>query len=585
MLDDGARPPAQDASWSSIALPDLWSDSRPSSEGSGWYRFSFEHLADGALGYAVYLPKVNMNAAVFVNGHWIGDGGSFEPPVSQNWNRPLYFPFPAELLEASGNVVHVRIYAYAHDWGGLHPLYVGPHTQLVERAEVQQAWQVTTSQVASVIVLLLAIAIGAMAVGREEPVYRYWAAGCLLYFVHSLSPHVRDIVVPYTFGRWLIHASFDVFALLLVLGIHRWADVDRPRLERAFVVIVGGGALVTLVLPSALFLTVANVLHLAPITLGAYGSWVMVGRFRQLGGPEAALTVIAGAVIITLGVHALLIYFGVLPQDEPRLLKLMAPVLMVAFGGVLVARYVRAANEAEALNEELVARVADKEAALLTQFERSRRLESEQVLAGERSRLMQEMHDGMGGRLVSLLAMVEGGAPSRELMSSTLVGALQEMRFIIDSLDPDIDDVGALLGVVRERVEPRLRSHGPRFVWRVIELPEDFKLGPEQSLDLLRIVEEALTNVLKHAGADVIELGTRVKGDRAGRELVIHIADDGGGFDVQSASGRGLENLRRRAERLGGRIDVTSGDEGTRVEVTLPCPYLSSSIRPSWTAS
>jgi len=88
---------------------------------------------------------------------------------------------------------------------------------------------------------------------------------------------------------------------------------------------------------------------------------------------------------------------------------------------------------------------------------------------------------------------------------------------------------------------------------------------------VLRIVQEALTNVVKHSGARVIAIATSQ--DREGVSVVVE--DDGAGFNVgdesaSSAAGRGLTNMRRRAELLGGRIEIASGASGTRLTLHLP---------------
>ncbi len=566
LLDNAAQPPNVE-SGTRVSLPHLWSETIPEVEGSGWYQLALTEVDLSAPGYAVYLPKLNMNAAVFVNGQWVGDGGTFEPPVAQNWNRPLYFPFATSLLKPSGNVVQVRVYAYAYDWGGLHPLYVGPNTSLQAAAERQYTFQVTISQIASVIMLLLTLSIGALAIGNSDPVYRFWAAGCFLYFIHSLSAHQRDIGMPYHDGRWLIHTCFDGFIILLILGIHRWAKIERPRFERLLVLFVCFGAALTFFAPDSWFLKIANLLHIVPLVMGAYGMSIMIQHFRKLGGPEAAFTVAAGAITLGLGIHALLIYFELLPRDEPRLLKLMAPVLMIGFGAVLVARYIRSARRAKVHNRELQLRVAERELELRAYYDAEQIAEKEKLLIKERARLMREMHDGMGARLVSLLSVVQQSPPTQAELATSLRGALDELRFIIDSLDPDIGDLGSLLGLVRERAEPSLNAHGLQFRWKVGLVPEGFALGPEQSLDVLRIVQECLTNIIKHADAKIVEIGTLIKDD--GHALVLYVADDGGGFEPGQTKGRGMTNLRARADRLGAELTVNSNSEGTRMELAI----------------
>jgi len=109
-----------------LTLPDQWRARRSDASGFAWYRLELD-LPDGGGDErcGVLLPDVNMNAAVFVNGNWIGDGGSFAEPVVHNFNRPLYFQFPPALLRPGKNEIDVLLFAYAHHFGRLAPVWSG----------------------------------------------------------------------------------------------------------------------------------------------------------------------------------------------------------------------------------------------------------------------------------------------------------------------------------------------------------------------------------------------------------------------------------------------------------------------------
>ena len=97
------------------------------------------------------------------------------------------------------------------------------------------------------------------------------------------------------------------------------------------------------------------------------------------------------------------------------------------------------------------------------------------------------------------------------------------------------------------------------------------EFGPERVLQALRIVQEAITNVVKHAQATTITVRTGEQADDGGTPGVfVEIQDDGRGMHATPASGRGIVNMRRRANQLGGRIDIASGAGGTTVRVWLP---------------
>ncbi len=98
-------------------------------------------------------------------------------------------------------------------------------------------------------------------------------------------------------------------------------------------------------------------------------------------------------------------------------------------------------------------------------------------------------------------------------------------------------------------------------------------LTPHSVLSILRIVQEAFANCLKHSGASRIAVTTGLKGEPSVDETAhIGIVDNGRGIQPNRGAGRGLENMRRRAAALGGQIKITS--QAGRTEVLLEFPTL-----------
>ena len=104
--------------------------------------------------------------------------------------------------------------------------------------------------------------------------------------------------------------------------------------------------------------------------------------------------------------------------------------------------------------------------------------------------------------------------------------------------------------------------------WDVHDLPPLAWLEPLDALHVLRLLQEALSNVLKHACARRVRLTTRHKGSY----VEIRVEDDGDGFDIETAQlGRGLKSQQRRAKTLGGSVRVDSSPgHGTRLSLRLP---------------
>lgn len=206
----------------------------------------------------------------------------------------------------------------------------------------------------------------------------------------------------------------------------------------------------------------------------------------------------------------------------------------------------------------------------------------------ERTRIARELHDDTAQALTSVLVRLRllersaedkrlrsGLAELRELTVETLEGV---RRLAIDLRPPMLDDLG---------LEAAIQSHVKDFS-RQRQINVNFtssglgRLPPNVELVLYRIVQEALSNVAKHAGASRVE--TRLS--RKGRTLRLLVTDDGCGFDVEAArgsrlSGLGLFGMEERLALIGGtlRVDSSPG-KGTRLSAEVPLPKSPGSRRP-----
>jgi signal transduction histidine kinase len=101
----------------------------------------------------------------------------------------------------------------------------------------------------------------------------------------------------------------------------------------------------------------------------------------------------------------------------------------------------------------------------------------------------------------------------------------------------------------------------------VSDLPRLADLGAPQVLQIMRILQEAVTNVLKHAGARTLTVRTDGGGARG---VSVEIADDGRGLDGTTTGGRGFQNMRRRADAIGAALEIVGTPPGTRVRLHIP---------------
>ncbi|MFB9067037.1 sensor histidine kinase [Pseudofulvimonas gallinarii] len=191
-----------------------------------------------------------------------------------------------------------------------------------------------------------------------------------------------------------------------------------------------------------------------------------------------------------------------------------------------------------------------------------------QAVAAERERIHADLHDDLGARLLELIY----AAPDRATADRARA-ILQDLRDVVSRSRGEPGTLQDVLASIRSEAAQRLAAAGAGLSWEEEEALPDPMLDPASSLHLHRIVREAISNALRHAGARSLRI--RVRASTAG-ELLLELTDDGcGGGDVppSGGGGAGLDNMRARARELQGQIDWTAGTlGGTKVLLKAPLP-------------
>lgn len=186
----------------------------------------------------------------------------------------------------------------------------------------------------------------------------------------------------------------------------------------------------------------------------------------------------------------------------------------------------------------------------------------------ERQRMMQDMHDGLGSALSSSLVLLERGEMTVPQAAVVMRECIDDLRLVVDSLEPTSQDISTLLGMLRYRLQHRLDAAGVNLHWLMADLPVLDWLEPSLALDLLRLTQEAIVNSLKHSAATELTLSAQCSNN----SIKLIVSDNGCGFDFSTVRlGRGLRSQAQRAERLGGTLKVYSTlGCGTFLTLLLP---------------
>ncbi len=248
--------------------------------------------------------------------------------------------------------------------------------------------------------------------------------------------------------------------------------------------------------------------------------------------------------------------------------------LLLALGmcASLAAQSTRARVAVMNVNTMLEDKLHEQEVRLNKAHQRETEIAREQALTEERERIIRDMHDGVGGNMMSLLLRARREELSNDDLVEELDASMSDLRLIIDSFDHVGDNLEFALGTFRQRVAPRLEAANVQLRYET-SVDEDITgFGPESVLQIYRVLQEACSNAVVHGRARNVSIS--VVKERDDETLKIVVEDDGVGLgsSTESGSGRGLANMRRRAARLGGVVVVEriAEEGGTRVTLTVP---------------
>ncbi|RTQ36587.1 histidine kinase [Variovorax gossypii] len=213
---------------------------------------------------------------------------------------------------------------------------------------------------------------------------------------------------------------------------------------------------------------------------------------------------------------------------------------------------------------------------------RASRFRQTQAVMAERRRIANDLHDGVGSRLVALLASQNPGSGGPDSLSMALQACLLELQMTVDDLDDQGDStVVERLGHLRYRLRPAFERMGIALEWSVSPESEAFPMPAETASQVCRVAQEALSNALRHSRATRVEL--RVAPQEGGRAMVLEVRDNGRGLGAPGSLptgdehsfeslGKGLRSMHSRAEAIGAELDIAPvAPHGLCVRLVVPC--------------
>lgn len=573
--------PPEGAAWQALRLPDNWAGTRPGYAGYLWYRLRFDGPPAGQ-DTAVYLPGFSVNAQLWVNGVALGGVGRMREPVSRHMYTPRLAAVPANLLRPGpqANELLVLVVGYRLLRCGLGEVYLGPADTLQRAHAWRFFWQITGVQASIVVSIMLGVYV-LMLWWRERSngVFGWFGLAAIVWGLRNLNLVLTDLpwhaaMSNLAWSRWfacgevLFIACFTLFTWRYTAQLDPRAPPSRLA-GKVVAAYAASGVLAMLAMPA----DAASWRYLLPLSAWGLGMtlWAQARLSRaawHVRRTEPVAIAAAGFLYLMLLAHDTALIADTRQQGLYHLRPYAVLPLFGAIGWLLTRRYLDALDAAQRLSASLHSQVQAQRQALEHNFDRLRLAEREQAQAQERTRLMRDLHDGLGLHLLSALQQARAPAADPRLLASTLQDCLDDLRVAVDSLAGDERDPAAVLGNLRYRMAPRLAAAGIRLDWQVEgEVPELPWLDAPAVLQLLRIVQEALSNAVRHSGAQVVTISLRQREST----LEVCVQDDGRHAGItERVGGRGLPSMKARAAALGASFELSGGPAGTRLVLGLP---------------
>ncbi|AVP96322.1 hypothetical protein C7S18_03565 [Ahniella affigens] len=569
------RDPSPDQPWQPFTFPVRVCQVRCTTPYTAW-RVQFDWQAEALPDPAVFIPFADANIALYLNGTLIAREGEMQSPPSVYRYYPRLVRLPVGLLKTGRNELSWLLTIERRGIGGVKGLYVANYDPLAKSYSYQEILARVVPQLSLWLqIVCFCFALAMYARGTRESFLGWFVMLAPMWIFNTSWQLKPDWIADPTLRLMAFQLTlFGLLAFSYVFVRSILKPVGRRAVQWALGYFLVGFLIVLIAavwpgldsywrysLPH--FAIKYTALVLLPLTVWQLGRFLLKERDSVL-----ARWVFATAMLPAIaGLHD-----AIRGSLEPMSYSLSAVAglgISIAFclelGRRVLNNHARMAN----YSQELADTVKAREAELAANFERVRAADRELALSEERHRIMQDMHDGVAGQFSALVHLVNDPNTNRaEIIEHVRVG-LADMRLVLDSLAQVDGDLIEAVGALRARVTPMLRAAGMELNWQIKPDLEIRGLSPEAMLHVLRILQEAIHNSIKHAAAKHLSV-TAIANENY---YEFAVADDGRGLPAAGASpGRyGLSGMQQRAQKLGAALQIESAPgHGAKVRLQLP---------------
>jgi len=563
-----------------VSLPYHWDRHHPGLAGEATFEVPFELAEAPTVPFSLYLPRLGNAYEIWLNGALLQKNGDL-----QHGNGPDFAKAPRHIEISPGllrthNLFRVHIRADVGRRGGLAPLTLGPDEDVYPLYLHDYRWRSTGSFIVVIVSLLIGLAafalwatqVDAAEPGRprRDPLYLYAGLAELCWTVAVSDAIIEHPLIPWPWWGMVALMAATVWMSSMILfcaEVAGWSQLRAVSWLRRWL---------ALLLVASVAAGTTSLVYGYPLAMtllyAVFGltSLIFVSLFiwKAARGASLAHQMVAAVVLwnTLVGLRDLYVFRLSQAYGGNTLLRYSSVLFGLTLLYIVIMRFRLASAQARDLNANLAARVAQKEQELEQTYRRVEQLAREQERTAERTRILRDMHDGVGAHISTAIRQLESGQASHAEVLQTLRDSLDQLKLSIDAMNLSPGDITALLANLRYRLEQRFKASDIELQWDVDLIAPLARLDHAAMRQLQYMVFESLSNVLQHAHATQLRIELRSTA-QGGAQL--RVIDNGCGFEPERGKRRGLSSLRERAASIDASLLITSIPGNTVVEIVL----------------
>lgn len=519
----------------------------------------------------LYIPYFEQDLELFFNDNPLQDYIKASKRIGPLSSAFAIVPLPRQFLKAENNTVTILLGATSDKTNFiiLSPLYLGNEIEIKALYRNRLFVENDLKSALSGMQLFLAFSSFILVyLRRTETVFLWLGLAMSTSSILSIANIAQTFPQFETLAPWFYFLS--VSAALSFVGFILSLSKLQPSVHLIWAVFLIPIVSLTLIMTDiSPPIVVMRYLILPVVFLSLLIGFILMGRLLWWNStPHIAFLASGMALMLAMAVNNLFFRFGFIDIGYLS----AQPARALALTGIAVFMMTRIVETANALDQAakvLADRLRQREEELSVLYEHDRLLVENAASLNERNRLTAELHDGVAGYLSTIVALSDSAEPDSHSIQSVARDALAELRLVINTMAFPDNTLRMELASLYDRSVAPLTHLGIQVDWSMVKLPDVNWLSAEEKMSILRILQEAISNALRHGKPRQL----LISGDSALVGLfVIRVINTGGIAlgQYNEENGLGLQNMQRRAQALGGSISLQKLSDGAEFALILP---------------